>query len=228
MAGMVLEEWDGVSMVGMVLARWGWYWYSRGGAGVMGTLPQLLPTQELVHSGSKCLILCRIKQRPSWGPQLSVLVDLVHQAWTKSHFPTGITVMQWAQWGCGAAGCGAAGMWCSRDAAALPGSVQGQHQSTGCCSVPRLGTSWPGWLVLLSRGTCKGMILGAKGHYFCLARSEGEILGPCKLLHPLGSRRDMRAVEVEDQVNDSPRPSQVPLCPSLIGDGVTSPAFLWH
>ena len=115
MAGMVLEEWDGVSMVGMVLARWGWYWYSRGGAGVMGTLPQLLPTQELVHSGSKCLILCRIKQRPSWGPQLSVLVDLVHQAWTKSHFPTGITVMQWAQWGCGAAGCGAAGMWCSRD-----------------------------------------------------------------------------------------------------------------
>lgn len=110
MAGMVLEEWDGVSMVGMVLARWGWCWYSRGGAGVMGTLPQLLPTQELVHSGSKCLILCRIKQRHSWGPQLSVLVDLVHQAWTKSHFLTGITVMQWAQWGCGAAGCGAAGM----------------------------------------------------------------------------------------------------------------------
>lgn len=95
---------DGVGRVGTVLAWWEWCWDAGGGAGVMGMLPQLLPAQELGDSESKHLILHRIKQRPSCGSQFSMFVDLVHQAWTSSHIPTGITVMQWAQWGCGAAG----------------------------------------------------------------------------------------------------------------------------
>lgn len=62
------EEQHILLLVRMVLEEWGWCWRDGGGVGVMGMLPQLLPTQEPGHSESKHPILCRIKQRPSCGP----------------------------------------------------------------------------------------------------------------------------------------------------------------